>query len=144
MSTNDVPKNFDSCQVAEWHITLQIFGGPRCQFVNDLSRKDTWQVCVVAMLQGGHRSVRKKITGHAKWRSVAQTWPIVFLVATFMSKCLAHRSSGNSEEFWVRHTQTVRRAKSWSVGAWGTAFEPESVLFWHQLFTIWHDRESLS
>ena len=60
MSTNDVPKNFDSCQIAEWHITLQIFGGPRCQFVNDLSRKDTPQMRVVAMLQGGHMSARKK------------------------------------------------------------------------------------
>ena len=51
-------------------------------------------------------------------------------------KCLARRSSRNSHEFWVRHTQTVRRAKSWSVGAWGTAFESESILVLHQFFTI--------
>ena len=81
MSTNDVPKNFDSCQVADWHITLQIFGGPRCQFVNDLKicaekirDRCVWlRCCKVDIGQ-----CAKKITGQAKWRSVAQTWPIVF------------------------------------------------------------------
>ena len=119
MSTNDVPKNFDSCQVAEWHITLQTFGGPRCQFVNDLSRKDTWQLCMVAMLQGEHRSVRTKNTGHAKWWSVAQTWPIVFFGCNF------HEQVFGSQEFrkqWKVLSEartdgaTCQKLKCWCLG----------------------------